>query len=319
MVPSITLGVDLGGTKIQVVAVANRRVVGEARHPTPRTDAAAVMEEIVAAAREATSAAGGTEADVRAVGIGTPGTVDPATGHVSGSTNVPGFMDDVALGPTVSRALGGVAVTVDNDVRVAAMGEFRRGAGRPYKDLLGVFVGTGVGGGLILGGRLRRGRGSAGEIGHTSVKIGGRECPCGQRGHLEAYAGRLSIERAARRKHEEGEHTVLFDIMKHKGRDRVTSSVVADALERGDELTLSLIDQAVDALGVALANAQNTLDLEAIIVGGGLGDRLGLPFVRRVEEALLPHLHVQDHPPAVLPTELRDLSGAVGAAVVAGG
>jgi len=319
MVPSITLGVDLGGTKIQVVAVANRRIIGESRHPTPRTDASAVIDEIVVAAREAIDAAGAAEADVRAVGIGTPGTVDPATGHVSGSANVPGFMHDVALGPSVSRALGGVAVTVDNDVRVAAMGEFRRGAGRPYKDLLGVFVGTGVGGGLILGGRLRRGRGSAGEIGHTLVKNGGRECTCGKQGCLEAYAGRLSIERAARRKHEEGAHTVLFEIMKHKGRDRVTSSVVADALERGDELTQSLIDQAVDALGIAIANAQNTLDMEAIIVGGGLGDRLGPPFVRRVQDAMVPHLRVQDHPPAVLSTELGDLSGAVGAVVVAGG
>jgi len=199
------------------------------------------------------------------------------------------------------------------------MGEFKRGAGRPYKDLLGVFVGTGVGGGLILGGRLRRGRGSAGEIGHTTVKTGGRECTCGQHGHLEAYAGRLSIERAARRKHEEGAHTVLFEIMKHKGRDRVTSSVVAEALERGDELTLSLIEQAVEALGVAIANAQNTLDMEAIIVGGGLGDRLGPSFVERVRAAMLPHLRVQEHPPVVLSTELGDLSGAVGAAVVAGG
>jgi len=222
------------------------------------------------------------------------------------------------LAGDTGQALGGVAVVVDNDVRVAAMGEFRRGAGRPYRDLLGVFVGTGVGGGLILGGRLRRGRGSAGEIGHTLVRVDGRECPCGKRGCLEAYAGRLSIERAARRKHEDGAHTVLFEIMKHKGRDRVTSSVVAEALERGDELTQSLIDQAVEALGIAVANAQNTLDMEAIIVGGGLGDRLGPAFVRRVEEAIVPHLRVPDHPPVVLSTELGDLSGAVGAAVVAG-
>ena len=315
----ITLGVDLGGTKIQVVAVAARRVVGQSRHPTPRTDAAGVIAEIVSAAHEAASAAGASPSDVRAIGIGTPGTVDPATGHVSGSSNVPGFMTDVALGPSVSQAFGGVPVTVDNDVRAASMGEFRRGAGRPYRDLLGVFVGTGVGGGLILGGRLRRGRGSAGEIGHTVVKNGGRECPCGRRGCLEAYAGRLSIERAARRKQADGADTILFEIMERKGRDRVTSSVVADALEKGDELTHSLVDQAVEALGVALANVQNTLDMEAIIVGGGLGDRLGPHFVHRVAEAVLPHLRVPEHPPAMLSTELGDLSGAVGAAVVAGG
>jgi glucokinase len=318
-VPMVTLGVDLGGTKIQVVAVANRRVVGEARHATPRTDAKGVIDEIVSATHEASSSAGASIADVRAIGIGTPGTVDTATGHVSNSSNVPGFMEDVALGPAVSEAFSGVPVTVDNDVRVATMGEFRRGAGRPYRNLLGVFVGTGVGGGLILEGRLRRGRGSAGEIGHTIVKPGARECACGNRGCLEAYAGRLSIEHAARRKQAEGAHTILFEIMERKGRDRVTSSVIADALEKGDELTKSLVDQAVEALGIAIANAQNLLDMEAIIVGGGLGDRLGPPFVHRVEEAVHPLLRVPERPPAMLSTELGDLSGAVGAAVVAGG
>jgi glucokinase len=255
---------------------------------------------------------------VKGIGIGTPGSIT-ADGHVSKAANVPGFMKDVALGPLVSQAFGGVPVVVDNDVRAASMGEFHRGSGRPYRDLLGVFVGTGVGGGLILEGKLRRGRGSAGEIGHTVVKDGGRECTCGRRGHLEAYAGRLSIEKAARRKHAEGAKTILFEIMQRKGRDRVTSSVIAEALDKGDELTHSLIDQAVEALGVALADAQNTLDMEAVIVGGGLGDRLGQPFVRRVADAMQPWLLVPEHAPVVLPTQLGDLSGAVGAAVIAGG
>lgn len=317
----VTAGVDLGGTKIQTVVVAHRRVVGQSRHPTPRTNAADVMDEIIASVRAALASAGATATatDLRAVGIGTPGTVDSGTGHVSLSANVPGFVSDVPLGPTVAAAFGGVPVTVDNDVRVAVVGEYRRGAGRPYKNVLGVFIGTGVGGGLILDGRLRHGRGSAGEIGHTIVVPDGRRCPCGQHGHLEAYAGRLSIEQAARRKMDAGFKTRLFEIMEHKGRDRVSSSVIADALEQGDELTARLISQAVSALGVALSNAQNVLDLEAIIVGGGLGDRLGEPFVRQVEQEMLPRLRVPDHPPAVRPTELGDLSGAVGAAVIAGG
>jgi len=116
-----------------------------------------------------------------------------------------------------------------------------------------------------------------------------------------------------------GTKTDLFDIMRDRGRDRVTSGVIARALEKGDRLTASLIDDAVWALGIALANAQNLLDLEAIIVGGGLGDRLGAPFVERVAHAVLARLHVPEAPPAILPTELGDLSGAVGAAVLAGG
>ncbi len=315
---TVTAGVDLGGTMIQVVITANRRVVGEARHPTPQTTAAAVMAEIVESVREALTAANCRLGDLRAVGIGTPGSVT-ATGHVSKAANVPGFLGDTPLGPTVAAGLGGVPVNVDNDVRVAVVGEHRRGAGRPYKNLLGVFVGTGVGGGLILDGRLRHGRGSAGEIGHTTVKPGGRRCPCGRRGCVEAYAGRQSIAETALRRQKRGTKTVLFEIMEHKGRDRVSSSVVADALEQGDALTVKLIDQAVDALGLGVANAQNLLDLEAIIIGGGLGDRLGAPFVERVEKAMLPNLRVPDRPPPVLTTALGDLSGAVGAAVIAGG
>ena len=315
--PPLVAGVDLGGTKIQVGILSGTEVVGQARRPTPRTDAADVMEAIAAAVREAMAGAGKDVADLRAVGIGTPGSVDTANGHVSMSSNVPGFSSDVALGPTISKALGGVAVVVDNDVRAAVTGEFVRGAGRPYRNLLGVFMGTGVGGGLVIDGVVFRGRGSAGEIGHTVVKRGGRRCPCGRRGCLEAYAGRLALEQAARRRVDRGMRTSLFEIMERKGKDRLSSSVIARALECGDPITVRLVDQAVRALGIALANAQNLLDLEAIILGGGLGDRLGAPFVARVGHAMGPHLRMPERPPVLLRTELGDLSGAVGAAVLA--
>jgi len=316
----LTAGVDLGGTKIQVVVTRAKRVVGSARVATPQTGAEDVAAAIVATIRSALSSAGGTAKDLRGIGIGTPGTVD-GDGRVSNSPNVHGFegLEPVPVGPMSSRPFGSVPVKVDNDVRVAIVGEYHRGAGRPYRNVLGVFVGTGVGGGLILEGRLRRGRGSAGEIGHTVVKDGGRLCGCGKKGHLESYAGRRSIELTARRRSKRGSKTDLFDIMRERGRDRVTSGVIGRALDRGDRLTVGLVDDAVWALGIALANAQNTLDLEAIIVGGGLGDRLGAPFVERVAAAVLPRLHVPEDPPAILPTELGDLSGAVGAAVLAGG
>jgi glucokinase len=314
-----TVGIDVGGTKIQAVAVAAGKVEGTARTETPRTGAADVVDAIAQLAREALTESGAAVEKLDAVGIGSPGEVDSDTGQVSHAANVPGFEDTVALGPLVSAKLGGIRVVVDNDVRVATLGEFKRGAGRPYQDLMGVFVGTGVGGGLILEGKLRRGRGSAGEIGHTITKPGGRKCRCGRRGCLEAYAGRQSIEDAARKRQEAGEKTDLFEIMRKRGRDRVTSSVIEKALEQKDEVTVDLIDEAVEALGIALANAQNLLDLEAIIVGGGLGDRLGDAFVERIRVAMQPNLFIADKPPALLGTELKDLSGAVGAAVGAGG
>ncbi len=315
---TLTAGVDLGGTKIQTVVVRARKVVGQARVPTPQTGAADVVTSIAETVQSALKEAGAEVTDLKAIGIGTPGEIDPETGSVSKAANVPGLLETFPLGPAVSKLVGRVPTRVDNDVRVAILGEFRRGAGRPYKNILGVFCGTGVGGGLILEGRLRHGRGAAGEIGHTVVKDGGRLCACGHLGCLEAYAGRRSIEATASAMAKKGHKTVLFDIMKDRGRDRLTSGVIARALDQHDKLAARLIDEAVWALGIALASAQNLLDLEAIIVGGGLGDRLGSPFVERVAAAMEPHLFSEDVPP-VLPTELGDLSGAVGAAVTVGG
>ncbi len=316
----VIAGVDLGGTKIQVVVVRAKKVIGSARVATPQAGADAVIATIASTVRDALKQARSTPRSLRAIGLGTPGTIG-ADGGVANSPNVPGFQgaEPIPLGPSVASALAGVPVVVDNDVRVAIVGEYERGAGRPYRNVLGVFAGTGVGGGLVLEGELREGRGAAGEIGHTLVKDGGRLCGCGKRGHLEAYAGRRSIVLEARRRMKRDAKTDLFRIMERKGRDQVTSGVIADALERGDRMTTALIDDAVWALGIALANAQNLLDLEAIIVGGGLGDRLGKPFVERISAAMAPRLHVPERPPAVLCTELQDLSGAVGAAVRAGG
>jgi glucokinase len=317
----VTVGVDVGGTKIQSAALRAKKVVRSYRTATPQTGADDVTATIVETVQKALAEAGASLADLRAVGIGAPGQIDRQAGTVASSPNLPGFqaVEPVGLGPRVSAALGGVPVTLDNDVRVAILGEYRRGAGRPYKDLLGVWVGTGVGGGLVLDGELREGHGAAGEIGHTIVKPGGRVCSDGRRGHLEAYAGRARIEARARMLVKRGERTVLFDIMKKKGRARVSSGVIADALERRDTMTRELIDDAVWALGVALASAQNLLDLEAIIIGGGLGDRLGAPFVARIAKEMQPRLFVPDRPPAMLTTEFGDLSGAVGAATLVGG
>ncbi|MGZ8603876.1 MAG: ROK family protein [Actinomycetota bacterium] len=316
----VTVGVDVGGTKIQAAAVRDGAVVGSHRTSTPR----AGLPELVAAIAEATSkslADAGLGAIPAAVGVGVPGAVDGAAGTVSTANNVPGLgePDPVPLAAMVSEATGGAPVRLENDAKVATLGEWTRGAGRPYRDLLGVWVGTGVGGGLVLNGSLYEGLGAAGEVGHLTVKPGGRVCSDGRRGHLEAYAGRGRMEARAARMAKDGRKTILFELMHKKGRDRLTSGVIVDALERGDHVAHELIDDAVWALGVALASVQNLLALQAIIVGGGLGDRLGAPFVGRIADAMAPQLFVPDRPPALLTTEFGDLSGAVGAAVVAGG
>lgn len=317
----ITIGIDVGGTKIQSAVVRSRKVLSGHRLATPQTGADDVVAAIAEAASKALADAGAARSDVGGVGMGFPGSIESETGTVAHSPNVPGFVagEPVALASMVSEALGGVPVKLDNDVRVAILGEWKRGAGRGFRNLVGVWVGTGVGGGLVLDGKLYQGEGAAGEIGHTIVKAGGRVCSDGRKGHLEAYAGRGQIEVEARARVRDGRKTILFELMEKKGRTRMSSGVIAAALEKKDKMAVELVNDAVWALGVGLASIQNLLALEAIVVGGGLGDRLGAPFVERIEEAMQPLLFVPDHPPKMLTTEFGDLSGAVGAAVLAGG
>lgn len=310
-------GIDLGGTKIQATIVDHTgKVLGEARHPTPTKggpgDVARAMEE---ALREAATAAGVETADLAGVGVGSPGDADGRTGVVSGARNLPGWEGSFPLGETLSEALG-TEVRIGNDVQVAVEGEYHLGAGRPFDSLLGVWWGTGVGGGIVLDGKPWLGRGAAGEIGHMVVKRGGAKCPCGRRGCMEAYAGRAAMEAEARRRHEEGAKTDLFKLMHKHGKDRLTSGIWERALDHGDHLTEELIDRAIEALGTGVASAVNLLDPEAVIIGGGLGTRFGKRYMDALTNEMSKHLFVDDRPPAVLVAELDDLGGALGASLL---
>ncbi|HEV2871468.1 MAG TPA: ROK family protein, partial [Actinomycetota bacterium] len=253
-----TAGVDLGGTKVQGVIVADdgtRR--GEARGKTPvEGGPAAVVAEIAGVVKAAAKSAKVPVSKLAGVGIGSPGRVDQATGDLFGAANLPGFGQPVPLGAMVASTLGIKRVVVDNDVVVATLAEHRLGAGRGYDDLLVVFAGSGVGGALVLGGQLRAGaHGAAGEIGHVVVVDGGELCPCGRRGCMEAYAGRIALERAARAAAAAGRPTELLAIQQRLRRPRMSSGVWKAALDAGDPLAHELIDRAVEALGAAIASA----------------------------------------------------------------
>jgi len=315
--PKARGGIDLGGTKIQAVVVDGRsKVLGEARRPTPTSggpaDVAAQMGE---ALREAAQAAGVEPSALAGVGVGSPGEVNARTGTVSQAKNLPGWAGEFELGNWVHSELG-PEVRVGNDVQVATEAEFHLGAGRPYRSLIGVFWGTGVGGGIVLDGQPWLGRGTAGEIGHTVVKLGGAPCPCGRRGCLEAYAGRSAMEAKARREHEDGRKTDLFKLAKKHGRDRLTSGIWERALEKQDALAIELFDRAVEALGAGIASAINLIDVEAVIIGGGIGVRMGKRYAKRIERAMGPHLFDDDNPPAVRVASLGDLGGAIGASLL---
>jgi glucokinase len=310
-------GIDLGGTKVMAVVVGPRgKVLGEAKNPTPREGGPpAVAEEIASTLREACAQAGVEPAELLGVGIGSPGAVNAATGSVSGAGNLPDWEGEFPLAPTLAENLG-CTVALGNDVQVAVDGEYALGAGRKVKSMLGVWWGTGVGGGIILGGKPWVGRGAAGEIGHVVVKIDGAPCTCGRRGCMEAYAGRGSMEIEARRLVDKGRETELFEIMEKRGRTRLQSGVWARALERKDPLAVKLVDRAVEALGAGVASVVNVLDVEMVVIGGGLGSRLGEPYVERIREAMMPHLFVDERPPQVVPAGLGDLGGAIGATLL---
>jgi glucokinase len=309
-------GIDLGGTKIQAVVTDGRwNVLGQSRRPTPTEGGPEqVAEQMAEALRDAALQAGTRPSALAGVGVGSPGEVNVTTGAVSQARNLPGWEGTFQLGKWLTKSLG-APTSVGNDVRVATAAESRLGAGRRYKSLLGVFWGTGVGGGVILNNEPWLGRGSAGEIGHMVVKRGGARCTCGRRGCLEAYAGRAAMEIKARSDHKKGKHTELFKIMKKHDRDRLTSGIWERALKAKDPLAEKLIDRAVKALGAGIASAVNLLDVEAVIIGGGLGTRLGEPYVKRIREAMAPHLFNDDHPPALHVAGLGDLGGAIGAAL----
>ena len=311
-------GIDLGGTKIQAAVIDEQnKVLGQARRPTPTEGGPKdVAKEMAETLREAAQAAKLKPAGLNGIGVGSPGVIEG--GEVSSARNLPGWEGTFALAAALESALevDGIAIGIGNDVQVATDAEFRLGAGQPYDSLLGVFWGTGVGGGLILDGKSWAGRGGAGEIGHVVVEIDGARCTCGRHGCMEAYAGRAAMEGHARKLHEKGRHTDLFKLMKERERTRLTSGIWERALEHDDKLAVEIIERAVKALGAGVASAVNLLDVEAVIIGGGLGVRLGHPYSKRIAKAMQPHLFADSRPPDVHVASLGDLGGAIGAALL---
>jgi glucokinase len=311
-------GIDLGGTKIQAVIVNGRgTVTGDARRQTPMEGGPpAIAAEMAGALADAAEAAGVEMSALVSVGVGSPGVIDSGAGTVASARNLNDWIEPYPLSKVLSKAVGGAPVAIGNDVSVATDAEFKLGAGKPYKSVLGVFWGTGVGGGIVLDGKPWTGRGAAAEIGHVVVKKDGALCPCGREGCLEAYAGRGSMEAKARREMEHGRKSELFKIMERKGRTRLSSGVWEKAVEDGDELAIDLIERAISYLGAGIGSAVNLIDPEAVVIGGGMGVRFGESYLERIRDAMMPHVFADERPPALHVAALGDLGGATGAALL---
>jgi glucokinase len=314
-------GIDLGGTSmIAIIADQEGKVLGSSDCATNRSlKPAALIDEIAEQVEHAAKDAGVRLKKLDGVGIGAPGAVDPERGVVVNAPNL--GWKNVPLSKQLKKRLG-PDVALGNDVQVAILGEHAFGAARGLNRVVGIWVGTGVGGGLIIDGELSRGaRGAAGEIGHTVYKEDGPECGCGRRGCFEAFASRTAIEREVRARSTKKNESAALTIMREKNKPRMTSSVIEKALAANDLIMKQVMAEAEHALGILAGNLVNTLDPEMVVIGGGIAQRLKEIFVAPIRETARTRF-LRPDPDGDLRIEhatLGDYSGALGAAALARG
>jgi glucokinase len=306
----VTIGIDLGGTNLRVAAVdATGAIVGEARVPTP-DDADGLVVAMVDGCRELL-----TSTSARAVGVGAAGLVD-RDGTVHYAPNLP-MLIEVELGRLLGERLS-VPVVVDNDANVAGWGELAHGAAVGARDALVVTLGTGVGGAIVLDGRVYRGsHGYAAEIGHWQFDPRGPRCACGETGHWEACASGTALGGLARERAAAGDAP---SVLARAGGDvgAITGHHVGASAAAGEPDGCALIDDYADAVALGFAGLANILDPELIVVSGGLVT-LGDVLLDPVRRAFRGHLEGADHRPDVpiVPAALGEHAGVVGAAVLA--
>jgi glucokinase len=311
------VGIDLGGTKILAAVVdPNHQILGRTKLATPaREGAEAILRTVVEAVHGATAEAGVALTDVAGIGIGSPGPLDPESGviYFSANLNVRAF----ALGPELENATGR-PVLVQNDVRVGGYAEYRLGAGRGHRDILAAFVGTGIGGCLVQNGRVLTGfTGNAGELGHMIIRANGPKCGCGRRGCLEAMASKSAITRRVSKAVKRGVITVLGSVV-HSKKSKLKSRILHEAYEQRDPVAVKEVERAAHYLGLGLGGLVNVFSPEIVIVGGGVAQALGLPYLELVRQSA--RQQILTDPEGLVKIELAALgddAGILGASLMA--
>ncbi|GMV94676.1 MAG: NagC family transcriptional regulator [Candidatus Hydrogenedentota bacterium] len=311
---SVVVGIDLGGTNVKTAVVArNGKMRGKDSRPSRADDGLdAVVDTMVASVEQALENAGADPSDMLAVGVGAPGPMNWRTGIVFSPPNLPGWKD-VPLADIMSERLM-VPAYVDNDANVACWGEFWSGAGTEVDSMVCLTLGTGVGGGIVVDGRLVRGiDGTAAEIGHLNVMRDGRQCNCGAKGCLECYASVSGMERTALEGIEAGRPTILTE-MCGGDLDKIDGKMISDALQKGDEFAAWVMTETGIWLGTGIGSLINLLNPEMVVLCGGMiaaGEALFKP-VRETAQAQsfdVPGARVQ-----IVPAGLGADSGVIGAA-----
>lgn len=312
------VGVDFGGTKLFAGVFDDKLVnVGTARKSTkPQRGVETVIERIADVVQEAVDEADLTLKQIKGIGIGAPGAVAGETGDIIFAPNLPGWKN-VPLKKSLEKLLG-VPVFVENDCNIAMLGVYVTELKSKPKNAFGIFLGTGIGGGIILNGELYSGfNHTAGEIGHMVLDPAGPKCGCGNKGCYEAFASRTAIFKRLQQSVKDGEKTILTEMLGDDLED-LRSGNLRKALRKGDKLVEKVIEEAAEYTGIAVANLANILGPEVIVLGGGvieaLADEMLSIIIETAKDYAMPGVMEGVE---IFPSKLGDEAGIIGGGVLA--
>ena len=310
-----SIGIDLGGTKIltAIVNKENGEVIFSVKKKTKKDKGSEkIVQKIIKSIREVLEASGKTLENIEEIGIGVAGQIDRDNGIVINAPNLD--CSNLNLSEILKKEFN-KPILLGNDVEIATIGEMFFGAGKDKKDFVCIFVGTGIGSGIVQDGKIRYGStGTAGEIGHIIVDLGGRPCGCGGCGCLEAYASRLAIEKRIIGALKKGRKS---DIENYLIDDKpIKTSMIRKSLENKDELITQIIDEASEYLASGIASIINFYNPEMIILGGGLMNAVDYFYEKAIQTAKIKALPTPSTKVNFSKAKLGDYSGVIGAALL---
>lgn len=310
----LRLGIDLGGTNIVAGVVdEDYKIIATNKVKTnlPRPSEE-IVDDIAKVSIEAAKAAGVNIKDIAAVGIGTPGSINPKTGIVTYSNNL-GFYD-LPLGDMLRERLG-TDLFLENDANAAAYGEYIAGAGRGTKNFIAVTLGTGVGGGIIIDGKLYSGSNYAGgELGHTVIQMNGEACTCGRLGCYEAYASATALIRQTKQAMIRFPESAMWQLCDGK-LENASGKTAFNAMRNGDEAGKAVVDNYIGFVAVGLANIINTFQPDVICIGGGISKE-GETLIAPIREIISGENYARNIPvkTVIKAADLGNDAGIIGAA-----
>ncbi len=310
------IGIDLGGTNVVMVLVSqDGKLKSDRRFPTEAEKGPEyVISKMAANALEIIKEAGLKASDVKCIGIGAPGPLDSRKGIVLVAPNLPGWKN-IKLKAILEKKTG-IKTGVENDANCAVYAEKWMGAAKSFDNVVGFTLGTGVGGGIIIDGKLIRGASNtAGELGHTIIEMNGRQCGCGNKGCLEAYASASAIANTAKEKIKAGSKSMITEMVKGD-LNKITSKTVYEALLNNDKTASEVWQYFAESLASGIAAALNSLNPQAVVIAGGVinaGDRLFVPLKKETAKR---SFAAPFNAAKILPAKLGEFAGAIGAAGV---